>query len=321
MGEEEGLIAMEQKMIQYDRVRHISASIQKIRFLSGHMHGSFELGYILEESAQYHQGSNTRTVHPGSIILANPYEQHGYASLGENPVVVLTVHIHRLFVRHYVESLSRVKFCSDQIANLSQNEHDALVKLLFQIANAYFGDSESQQYDVTGNAVLLMGKLFSSLECVVENHLDSTDKELQNGRMQRLVSYIDENYRQKITLSTLADMEGITPTYLSHFFKKAFGVSFQSYLNTRRFEKALLLMRDKSMSKVDICMDCGFSESRYLEAACQKTFGCSVAEYRKLCEKMEEVNITATNELLHKEMGRKESMSILQKYLETNPHD
>ena len=50
------------------------------------------------------------------------------------------------------------------------------------------------------------------------------DKELQKNRVHRLISYFDENYRKKITLSMLAEREEISPTYLSHFFRKKFGV-------------------------------------------------------------------------------------------------
>ena len=280
------------------------------------MNGSFELSYVLEGRAQYHQASGTRIVQPGTLILFNPYEQYSCAALDGKPVVVLTVHIHRLFARHYVDSIPKLKFNSQQISDLSSDEYDALVKLLFQLAIAYLGDSDSQQFDVVGYAILLMGKLFSSLEWEIEEQPDSIDVELQNGRAKRLISYIDENCCQKITLSMLAEMEGITPNSLSHFFRKAFGVSFQNYLKAQRFERALVLMRDKSMSKTDICIYCGFSESGYLEAACQKTFGCSVAEYRSLCEKMEEDNLLSIDGPLYKKCGRKESVEILKKFFE-----
>jgi AraC-like DNA-binding protein len=164
-----------------------------------------------------------------------------------------------------------------------------------------------------------LGKLVSVLDWTLEEKLDSSEKELQKNRVQRLISYIDENYRQKITLSTLADMEGITTTYMSHFFKKAFGVSFQTYLSTQRLEKALVLMHDKSLSMVDICMNCGFSDSRYLEAACKRTLGCSVSEYRKRLEQQDDSEKEVVGDGLHEEFGRKASLKLLQEYLDKHP--
>ena len=258
-----------------------------------------------------HQGSQTRIVNPGSLILTNPYEPHIYASLTEKPLVLLTVQIHKLFVRRYIDCVPKLIFDSGQIADLPQAQYDALLELLFQTAIAYFGNSFYKQFDVLGYVTLLMGKLVSSLEWKLEENPDSSEKELQKNRVRRLISYIDEHYRQKITLSMLADMEGITTTYLSHFFKKAFGVSFQTYLSTQRFEKTLVLMHDKSIPIVDICMNCGFSDSRYLEAACRSTFGCSVSEYRKRLESHEDCEMEQNGNALYARCERKESKESL----------
>lgn len=306
---------VEHEMIRYDRVRHINVYIRKIHFLQEHMHGSFELSYVLEGSAQCRQGTETRTIRPGAFILTNPYEPHSFATLDKSPLVLLTLQIHKLFARRYVEIIPRLIFKGSQIDELPQAEHNALVQLLFQTAIAYFGNSRSQQFDVIGYVILLMGKLVSSLEWEVENNPDNSDSELQKNRVQRLISYIDENYRQRITLSMLAEMEGISTTYLSHFFRKAFGVSFQTYLSTQRLEKALILMHDKTISVMDICMNCGFSDSRYLEAACQRAFGCSVAEYRKRLEDQEECESVQCGNALYQGCGRKESLNLLKKHI------
>lgn len=306
---------VQQEMIRYDRVRHINVQISRIHFVKEHMHGSFELSYVLEGSALCHRSSKTRSIGPGDFILTNPYEPHSFVVQSENPLILLTVQIHQLFVRRYVERVPRLRFNSGQIAALPQEQHDVLVKLIFQTAVSFFRDSASQQFDILAYATLLMGKLVSFLEWELDENPDSTDKELQKNRVRRLISYIDENYRQKITLSMLAEMEGISATYLSHFFRKAFGVSFQTYLSTQRLEKALVLMHDKSISMVDICMNCGFSDSRYLEAACRRTLGCSVAEYRERCESQQDVASELVSDVLYRHCGRKESQEILKKHL------
>ena len=307
------------EMIRYDHMRHINVYISKVRFLKEHMHGSFELSFVLEGNAQFSQGAKTRTVHPGDIILTNPYEPHSYVARPDAPLVLLTMHIHKLFLRRYVDCVPKLIFDSGRIENLSKEDYDALVQLLIQTAQAYFESDLFRQFDALGYATILLGKLVSVLDWTLEEKLDSSEKELQKNRVQRLISYIDENYRQKITLSTLADMEGITTTYMSHFFKKAFGVSFQTYLSTQRLEKALVLMHDKSLSMVDICMNCGFSDSRYLEAACKRTLGCSVSEYRKRLEQQDDSEKEVVGDGLHEEFGRKASLKLLQEYLDKHP--
>ena len=307
------------EMIRYDHMRHINVCISKVRFLKEHMHGSFELSIVLKGSAQFSQGEKKRIISPGDLILINPYESHNYVAQQEEPLVLLTMQIHKLFLRRYVDCVPKLVFNSSQMENLSEEDYHSLVRLVFQTALAYFESDLSRQFDVLGYTTILLGKLVSILEWNLEENPDSSEKELQKNRIQRLISYIDENYRQKITLSMLADMEGLTTTYMSHFFKKAFGVSFQTYLSTQRLEKALVLMRDRSLSMVDICMNCGFSDNRYLEAACQRTLGCSVSEYRKRLDQRGDSEAWMTGNSLHERLGIKESLRLIREYFENNP--
>ena len=307
------------EMIRYDHMRHINVYISKVRFLKEHMHGSFELSFVLEGSAQFSQGEKTRTIYPGDLILTNPYEPHSYVAQQEEPLVLLTMQIHKLFLRRYVDCVPKLVFDGSRLEALPAEEYHSLARLIFQTALAYFESELSKQFDVLGYATILMGKLVSSLEWKLEENPDSSEKELQKNRVQRLISYIDEHYRQKITLSMLADMEGLTTTYMSHFFKKAFGVSFQTYLSTQRLEKALVLMHDKSLSMVDICMNCGFSDNRYLEAACKRTLGCSVSEYRKRLDQRGEEEAEILGNGLHERFGIKESLKLIHEYLEDHP--
>lgn len=307
------------EMIRYDHMRHINVYISKVRFLKEHMHGSFELSIVLKGSAQFSQGEKIRTVSPGDLILTNPYEPHNYVAQHEEPLVLLTMQIHKLFLRRYIDCVPKLVFNSSQMENLAEEDYNSLVRLVFQTALAYFESDLYRQFDVLGYTTILLGKLVSILEWKLEENPDSSEKELQKNRVQRLISYIDENYRQKITLSMLADMEGLTTTYMSHFFKKAFGVSFQTYLSTQRLEKALVLMHDKSLSMVDICMNCGFSDNRYLEAACKRTLGCSVSEYRKRLYQRGDSEVEMTGNSLHERFGIKESLRLIQEYAENNP--
>ena len=308
-------MSIEQEMVRYDRVRHIHIQISKVNLLNENAHGSFELSYILDGWGHYYAGQQKIDLQPGSLTLSNPYEPHSHVSRTEKPLVVLTLQIHRLFLRRYIDCVPKQVFNCAQISQLTQAQRDVLLNLLVQTAVAYLNEDGAQQFNVIGAATLLLGKLKSFLEWKLESNPDSADKELQKERMRRLVSYIDENYRQKITLSMLADMEGISTTYLSHFFRKAFGVSFQTYLSTQRLEKALVLMHDKNTTMVDICMSCGFSDSRYLEAACRKMFGCSVSEYRKRSAQQEEFGASSGGSEMHGHCGRKESREIMKTYL------
>lgn len=306
-------MSVEREIIHYDCVRHINMYINQACFIDAHMHDSFELSCVLKGSGFFHQGKQIVEVKPGDLLLSNPYEVHSYTTLPDQPVTMLTLQINVRFLRRYIEYIPKLKFKSGPINHLPQEQLESIKNHLFKAAIAYFVHSGSQQFDVMGAVLHLFGKLVSLIDWVLEKDSDDADKEFSKNRARRLSDYIDENYRMKITLTSLAEMEGISTTYLSHFFRKSFGVSFQEYLSARRLEKALILMRDKSVTMVDICMNCGFSDSRYLERACLRMFGCSVAEYRRRLENNEEFITGKEGESLCRRMSKQESLEFLKK--------
>lgn len=302
----------QQEMVRYDRMRHFSMQITKIKYLKSHMHGAFELSYVLEGSGQCIIGEDVVKLEPGQLVLINPYEIHSYVSQTEMPLVLLTAHYHRLFLRRYIEKIPKLRFSGGSIEALTYNQYKDLAYLFMKSATVYFSDSDTQQFDILACAILLMGKMVSYLEWEMDETPDSAEKELRQSRAQRLVDYMDENFRQKITLTQLAEMEGISTTHLSHFFRKAFGVTFQSYISALRMEKALVLLRDPTVPLSEIFMRCGFSDHRYLEAACKRTFGCGVAEYRQRYEELDKQ--TEENRMVFS-YGWEDSFAVLKQYL------
>lgn len=47
-------------------------------------------------------------------------------------------------------------------------------------------------------------------------------------RLNRVLTYIDQNYKEKITLQTMAEQEHLSLHYFSHFFTDKIGIPFKS---------------------------------------------------------------------------------------------
>ena len=64
--------------------------------------------------------------------------------------------------------------------------------------------------------------------------------------------YIYKNYREKIYLEDIADILGISSSYLSRLFKKETGIGLQDFINDVRVEKAanLLIYSDETLSGI-----------------------------------------------------------------------
>lgn len=81
-----------------------------------------------------------------------------------------------------------------------------------------------------------------------------------SGAFSEILSYVITNYRNPITLQSVADRVGLTPSYVSALFKKEMQMGFKSYLNGLRLEYAKKLLITTEESVRHICEESGFED-------------------------------------------------------------
>lgn len=93
-------------------------------------------------------------------------------------------------------------------------------------------------------------------------------------------SYIDENYRENMDLSTLANQFDISSSYLSRHFKSVAGVALPDYINRTRLYHAKELLKNSSKPIKDIAISVGYENMRSFNRIFQKYEGMSPSYYR-----------------------------------------
>ena len=68
--------------------------------------------------------------------------------------------------------------------------------------------------------------------------MEEGSKDYDYKRLNRVLTYIDIHYNEKITLQDMAHSEHLSLHYFSHFFTDKIGIPFQKYLTLIRLEKA-----------------------------------------------------------------------------------
>lgn len=103
----------------------------------------------------------------------------------------------------------------------------------------------------------------------------------QADRMQYVLNYMDEHFRQKISIQTLADLAGYSYGRFRHLFKEKYGVAPLQYLYIQRLNYArssLLLHPDKLVS--EIALDAGFVSDAQFCSMFKRETGMTPKGYR-----------------------------------------
>ena len=97
-----------------------------------------------------------------------------------------------------------------------------------------------------------------------------------------ILHYIDENYNQDITLSSISKQFNYSSFYFSKIFNKYITDSLNNYVNTIRINKFIQKIKQDSDSTVtQIATKCGFNSMPSFYRAFNKVMHCSPKDYLK----------------------------------------
>lgn len=107
------------------------------------------------------------------------------------------------------------------------------------------------------------------------------------GTAREIVRYLEDHYRENITLEGLCRWFGYSRTRLNQLFREYTGTSVYRYLIGLRLAAACRSLRNSKKSIYSIAMENGFSSQNYFSRQFKKYIGCTPGEYRKSKEKEE----------------------------------
>ncbi len=87
----------------------------------------------------------------------------------------------------------------------------------------------------------------------------SREAEITNRLLLRARDEIDRAYASPLDIDSLARVAHSSPAHFIRSFKATFGETPHRYLQRRRVERAMYLLRTTPLSVTDICLDVGFT--------------------------------------------------------------
>ena len=110
------------------------------------------------------------------------------------------------------------------------------------------------------------------------------DDEIKSFRgledFQAALTFIAENYSEKISLKDVAAKINYNSSYVSTLFVSYTGVNFKAYLDTMRINQAAKLLKNTSERITLIAMKCGYDNIRTFNSAFKRITGVTPREYR-----------------------------------------
>jgi AraC-like DNA-binding protein len=103
----------------------------------------------------------------------------------------------------------------------------------------------------------------------------------ENRRLLRARDAIDRDYAQALDVAALARIAHVSPSHFSRSFKATFGETPHRYLQRRRIERAMALLRDTAHPVTDVALLVGSGSLGTFSRTFRDVVGVSPTEYRR----------------------------------------
>lgn len=270
----------EYEKVSHTRVNNINFFLSSLTYRTPHTHRDFEILQVIEGELHVKTLTEDFIIGPGEIALFNPDTFHMLYSV-QSHCTLLAIQADPSFCSAHYPAIQHIQF---DTANVTSGtpfpEALEMIRICLNLGYNYCRNDKGFELRCLSDLYRLFSYFITFVPYHLENESNVFHSREKEQRFTRIINYIHQHYTEKITLSALAESENLSMTYLSHLFKDATKMPFQEYLNSLRFEHALLLLKKTDMSITDICLESGFSDSKYLNKRLKAVYGLSLKDFR-----------------------------------------
>jgi len=124
-----------------------------------------------------------------------------------------------------------------------------------------------------------LSELFRGIvDSMLEEKTEQTDISAQDA-VEKAIAYVNEHYCEKITLTGIAQMVGVSSSYFSTMFSRLTGENLIAYITRLRIEKAAELIRSGSFNLTETAFMVGYEDYAYFSRIFRKAMGVSPRDY------------------------------------------
>ena len=250
-----------------------------------HWHPEIEITYVQKGTMCYKVNHMVYHLKEGDIVFNNSGALHSGTMENQKDCAYIPVTFDSRLIYGFFQSTVNSKYVDPVIQDsmlpaicIDQSEpwHKPFREYLLRIIDLDEKKPDFYELDIT---ICLQSMWRLLLEHITYEPQASRENSLEYDRIKKILSYIEENYQNKITLNDIAGHIHLCESECTRLFKRHMNTTLFAFLQEYRIERSLEFLQDDQPVSA-VADKAGFSDPNYYSKVFDKIKGCSPREYR-----------------------------------------
>ena len=212
-----------------------------------HFHDTFSIGVNKEGRSIYENSTKSYPLDKNMLSIINPLEVHSCNSCTD----VLNIYYMLYLDTSWCMNIQKLINCEiKEFVKIPIHilEDESFYKDFINLCEFIFHDNSILEKE---DELIKFFLNFFSL------YLENKEVELVDAKFQEILLYLDENYKENISLDELSNKFELNPFYIIRLFKSQMNLTPHSYILNVKINKAKEYLKS-GYSIVDTALECGF---------------------------------------------------------------
>lgn len=217
-----------------------------------HWHREMEILYILSGEMEVLIEGQHFVANEGDILFIPPNLLHGAVNYQQSACAFFAIVFDSFFIESHFSDLIQQSYFDPILKHAAQhivhvtgdvpNVKD-LRKYAAEMIESFAIKQPYYELTLKANMLLLFREIYAEKDLLFQYDQNAESKnEITSYKCKKILLYLEENYKNHITLDDISQYIGFSREHFCRFFKKNFEMSFFSYLNMTRIKKAEYLL-------------------------------------------------------------------------------
>lgn len=250
------------------------------RYMPAHWHPELEMIYILNGNASLIVEGTRYGLVQGECIVISGNALHETQCV--NSLMMISVHVAREFIRNMMAGAPPflIRCSRDDLVKEQLGTYLEICDLFKKLPPLYVDQPRGNEFEINAVVMSILYRLVRDFSIALRPD-DIPELTSERKRVQDIASYIEEHYREELTLGDIASHFGLSREYFSRYFKKNFGITFLQHLNRVRIGHIYHDLIATDTPVMELLEEHGFNNYKLFSRMFKTIYGCTPREVRR----------------------------------------